>query len=119
MFYLYTVLAAASETCIPSKVKWQQRDAYFMNTTILNNNVMLVSNLPKCVDSCGEIYYNEIVYYDSETKYCVCFNIKTKHYKYSQRLYRNSENDKRVVIQELDESKLIIIIFYRKIHTYI
>ena len=99
------ITKTVQDTCTPSNVKWQTRNLYFLNTDILSSDVLRFPNLPACVDYCGSISYNQIVHYDEATTSCICFNIATKHLTYTQRLVRNHENEKMVVMQIRDESE--------------
>ena len=64
-------MISVQDICIPS-LEWNKDNMYFLNTNILDNGVSQFPNLPSCVDNCGSVFYNEIVYYNEMSAKCIC-----------------------------------------------
>ena len=102
---LVSITSSIQDLCIPSALHWQKKNLYFVDTTILDSQDLLLPTLPECVDYCGSISYNQVVHFNEMTTQCTCLNIEARHVEFSRVLSHNSDIKTEVVMQTLDESK--------------
>ena len=98
------ITISVQDICMPS-IQWNKKRMHFLNTDILDSNTQQFPKLHSCVDYCGSVSHNEIVYYNKMSMKCTCMRIQVKHFYYSQQLIPNPSNEKQVVMHILNESK--------------